>query len=169
MLQLLIDELAFSYHVDVDFMMIWDLLIFILLATRWRRTYWFCLLCHADIAPQNCLCGRNYATFKRNDIFALEEAAKGFQGKECVDTFSLSSIFSYNRNECIKDLKVCENFKHEIGKGILMVNHGHFRTLSLKWEYLPSLLASQIYCITYSSGFLYVSNLFPYLKLKLKA
>ncbi|RZB94343.1 Lysine-specific demethylase isoform I [Glycine soja] len=56
-----------------------------------------------DIAPQTCLCGRDYTIFKRNDIFALEEAAKSFQqGKECVDKFSLSSIFSCNINDCIK-------------------------------------------------------------------
>ncbi|KAG4389031.1 hypothetical protein GLYMA_09G283600v4 [Glycine max] len=65
-----------------------------------------------DIAPQTCLCGRDYTIFKRNDIFALEEAAKSFQqGKECVDKFSLSSIFSCNINDCIK---VPEYMKYEL-------------------------------------------------------
>ncbi|CAJ1932976.1 unnamed protein product [Sphenostylis stenocarpa] len=63
--------------------------------------YW-----HADIAPHTCICGRDYSIFKRNDIFALEEAAKSFQQvKECNDTFSLSSTCFCKRNECIKDLE----------------------------------------------------------------
>ncbi|KAH1139021.1 hypothetical protein AAZX31_10G181500 [Glycine max] len=73
--------------------------------------YFLCKYCFShpiclfhDIAPQTCLCGRDYTIFKRNDIFALEEAAKSSQqGKECVDKFSLSSIFSCSRNDCIKD------------------------------------------------------------------
>ncbi|KAK7308277.1 hypothetical protein VNO77_41879 [Canavalia gladiata] len=79
--------------------------------------YLLCKYCHShpiclfhDIAPRTCLCGMDYTIFKRKDIFALEDAAKSFQQeKECIDTFSLSSIFSSNTNECIKDLKTCEN------------------------------------------------------------
>ncbi|KAJ1378437.1 JmjN domain [Sesbania bispinosa] len=42
----------------------------------------------------------------RNDLLDLEDAAKRFQQEnKCLDTLSLSNIFSYNRNECIKDLK----------------------------------------------------------------
>ncbi|ESW19401.1 hypothetical protein PHAVU_006G121800 [Phaseolus vulgaris] len=59
-----------------------------------------------DIAPHTCICGRFYSIFKRNDIFELEEAAKSFQQeKKCNETFSLSSIFSCYRNECIKHLE----------------------------------------------------------------
>ncbi|KAK7310245.1 hypothetical protein RJT34_07640 [Clitoria ternatea] len=59
-----------------------------------------------DIARLTCLCGRDYTIFKRNDILALEDAAKRFQQeKDCIDTFSSSNIFSYNRNGCLKDLK----------------------------------------------------------------
>jgi len=73
------------------------------------------MLCDADFAPQACLCGRDYTIFKRKDIFALEDAARSFQQeKECVDTFSLSNIFSYNTNECIKDIKVCENLNRKL-------------------------------------------------------
>ncbi|RDX77684.1 Lysine-specific demethylase, partial [Mucuna pruriens] len=80
--------------------------------------YLLCKYCYSrpiclfhDIAPQTCLCGRNYTIFKRKDIFSLEEAAKSFQQeKECVDTISLSSIFSYNRNKCNKDHKASNSF-----------------------------------------------------------
>ncbi|KAK7407801.1 hypothetical protein VNO78_09894 [Psophocarpus tetragonolobus] len=75
--------------------------------------YLLCKYCNShpiclfhDIARETCLCGGVYTIFKRNNIFALEEAAKSFQqDKECNDTFFLSSIFSCNRNECIRDLK----------------------------------------------------------------
>jgi hypothetical protein len=70
---------------------------------------------YSDIVLQTCLCGRKYTVFTRNDMLELEHAAKSFQQeKECIDALSLTSIFSYNINECIKDLKVCENVNYEI-------------------------------------------------------
>ena len=106
--------------------MTWDLLTYV---------FWLCLLHHADIAPQTCLCGRDYTIFKRNDIFALEEAAKSFQqGKECVDKFSLSSIFSCNINDCIKVPEVSEmlninRLRHFDGLAMTVINLKHI------WHY----------------------------------
>ncbi|TKY69083.1 Lysine-specific demethylase JMJ706 [Spatholobus suberectus] len=71
-----------------------------------------------DIAPQTCLCGRDYTIFKRNDIFALEEATKSFQqDKECIDTFALSSVYSCDRNECIKDPENKPRHKEKSARG----------------------------------------------------
>ncbi|XP_014490893.1 lysine-specific demethylase JMJ706-like [Vigna radiata var. radiata] len=60
-----------------------------------------------EIAPHTCICGRFYSVYIRNDILELEEAAKSFQQKKvcCTETFSVSSLFSCNRNECIKHLE----------------------------------------------------------------
>ncbi|PNY04674.1 lysine-specific demethylase 5D-like protein [Trifolium pratense] len=75
--------------------------------------YLLCKQCYSnpiclfhDIVPQTCLCGRKYTVFKRNDLLELEHAAKSFQREnECIDAILLTSIFSYNINECIKDFK----------------------------------------------------------------
>ncbi|AES59963.1 transcription factor jumonji family protein [Medicago truncatula] len=72
-----------------------------------------CRKCYSDpiclfheIVPQNCLCGREHTVFKRNDMLELEDAAKSFQQeKECINALSLTNIFSYNINECVKEHK----------------------------------------------------------------
>jgi len=48
-------------------------------------------------------------------MLELEDAAKSFQQeKECINALSLTNLFSYNTNEYIKELKVCENVSYEI-------------------------------------------------------
>jgi len=59
-----------------------------------------------------------------------------FQKECCNETFSVSSLFSCNRNECIKHLEVCG----KIGKGIF---DGLALTLQNLKIYL-SFLASQV-------------------------
>ncbi|WJX10597.1 hypothetical protein P8452_01295 [Trifolium repens] len=77
-----------------------------------KKCYSYPICFFHDIVPQTCLCGRKYTVFTRNDMLELEHAAKSFQQeKECIDALSLTSIFSYNINECIKDLK--DNNWHE--------------------------------------------------------
>lgn len=108
----------------VNFQFVWSKMIWFLMTCFF---FWICLLWHVDIAPHTCICGRFYSVFIRNDILELEEAAKSFQQKKvcCTETFSVSSLFSCDRNECIKHLEVWG----KIGKGILMDWHWHFKIL----------------------------------------
>jgi len=48
-------------------------------------------------------------------MLELEDAAKSFQKeKEYINALFLTDLFSYNINQCIKELKVCENANYEI-------------------------------------------------------